>query len=159
FLGLGPQPFQRAVVQPEPRRIGEKPVSQTEHSRLLPPVCNAIARFRPIERHRTHDCKAAGVFPDRRECHVRRIRVPARRMNDGGIDAAFIHQTDGLLGGKRRYLPVREVARQTASPAVNLSVDDLHRALRYAASAGLLACSTSWIAAMIRLRSGKTWFS
>jgi hypothetical protein len=28
-----------------------------------------------------------------------------------------------------RYLPMREIARQAASPEVNLGVDDLHRIL------------------------------
>jgi hypothetical protein len=48
-------------------------------------------------------------------------------MNDGGVHTAFVHQDDGLLGGKGRHLSVREVARQAASPEVDLGVDDLHR--------------------------------
>jgi hypothetical protein len=50
-------------------------------------------------------------------------------MNDSGIDASFVHQDDRLLGGEGRHLAMREVARQAASPEVNLSVDDLHRIL------------------------------
>ena len=47
-------------------------------------------------------------------------------MNDGGIDTAFIHQGDGLLGREVGHLPMREVARQAGSPEVDLGVDDLH---------------------------------
>src|SRR5580704_5928554 len=50
-------------------------------------------------------------------------------MNDGGIDTSFVHQVDGLLRGKGRHLPMREVARQTSSPEMNLGVDDLHLTL------------------------------
>src|SRR5262245_51865865 len=48
-------------------------------------------------------------------------------MNDCGVDAAFVHQGDGLLRGKGRHLSMRQVARQAASPEVDLGVDDLHR--------------------------------
>ena len=47
-------------------------------------------------------------------------------MNDGGVDTAFVHQLDGLLRGEMRHLPMRQVARQAASPEVNLGVDNLH---------------------------------
>ena len=50
-------------------------------------------------------------------------------MNDGGIDAAFVHQDDGLLGGEGRHLSMREVGWQAASPQVDLGVNDLHRFL------------------------------
>ena len=50
-------------------------------------------------------------------------------MDDGGIDTSFIHQGDGLLGGKMRHLPMGEVTWQTGSPEVDLGVDYLHRAL------------------------------
>src|SRR5207244_2944700 len=58
-------------------------------------------------------------------------RVPTGRMNDGGIDAAFVHQKDGLLRGKGRDLAMREIAREAGSPEVNLGVDDLHRMLPF----------------------------
>ncbi len=45
-------------------------------------------------------------------------------MDDGGIDASFVHQADGFLGGKCRHLPMRRIARQAGSPEVNLGVDD-----------------------------------
>jgi len=32
-------------------------------------------------------------------------------MNDGGVDTGFVHQDDGLFGGKGRHLAMREVAR------------------------------------------------
>jgi hypothetical protein len=48
-------------------------------------------------------------------------------MNDRGIDAAFVHQGDGLRGGEGGHLAMRQVARQAASPEVDLGVDDLHR--------------------------------
>jgi hypothetical protein len=48
-------------------------------------------------------------------------------MNDGGIDAAFVHQDDGLLRGEVRDLPMRQVAWQAGSPQVNLGVYYLHR--------------------------------
>ena len=131
----GPKPVEGAVVQPLPCGITEEPVPQTEHSRLLSPVCDACARFRAIERHRTHDREPAGVVPDRLERHVVRIRVPTRRMNDGGIDAPFVHQSDGLLRGEGRHLPMREVAWQAGAPEVNLGVDYLHRMLPTAVAA------------------------
>src|SRR5579863_1218650 len=48
-------------------------------------------------------------------------------MNDGGVDAPFVHQDDGLGGGEMRHLDVRLIARQALSPGVDLRVDDLHR--------------------------------
>ena len=118
-------------MQPPPRRIAEEPVAETEHSRLFSPACDAGARFRSIERHRTHYSEPAGVVPNRRKCHVGRTRVPTGRMNDGGIDTAFVHQGDGLLRGKGRHLSMREIARQAGSPEVDLGVDDLHHILPF----------------------------
>ena len=110
-------------------RIAEEPVPQTEHSRLFSPTGNPRTRFWSIKRHRAHDREPAGVVPNRPKCHVGRTRVPTRRVNDGGIDTAFVHQPDGFLGSEGGHLPMREVARQAASPEVNLSIDDLHHAL------------------------------
>jgi len=50
-------------------------------------------------------------------------------MNDCSVDAAFVHQGDGLVRGKGRHLTMRKIARQAASPEVNLGIDDLHHAL------------------------------
>src|SRR5207247_4162987 len=73
-----------------------------------------------------HDSKPARVVLNRLKCHLGRIWVPTRRMNDGGIDTPFIHQDDGLFRGEGRHLSMREVAWQAGSPEVNLGVDDLH---------------------------------
>ena len=50
-------------------------------------------------------------------------------MDHGGVDAALIHQADGLLGGEFRDLPMRQIARQAAAPDVDLGIDDLHGVL------------------------------
>jgi hypothetical protein len=52
-------------------------------------------------------------------------------MDDGGIDAAFVHQDNDLLWREVRHLSMREIAWQSGSPKVNLSVDDLHRMLSH----------------------------
>src|SRR5947207_15233650 len=109
-------------MQPAPRRVSEEAIAQTEHARLLSPACNAVAGLGSIKRQRTHDRKAAGIIPYRRECHLGRSGIPTRRMNDGSVDAGFIHQPDRFLWGEMRHLAVRHVARQAASPEVNLRV-------------------------------------
>src|SRR5262249_50881618 len=47
---------------------------------------------------------------------------------------ALIHQADGLLGGERRDLPMRQIARQAAAPDVDLGIDDLHSVLSSASA-------------------------
>src|SRR5438874_6632227 len=114
-------------MQPAPRRVAEEAITQTEHARLLSPAGNAVAGLGSIERQRAHDREAAGIIPYRREGHLGRSGIPTRRMNDGSVDAAFIHLPDRFLWSEMRHLPVRHVARQAASPEVNLRVDHLHR--------------------------------
>jgi hypothetical protein len=128
-LGGGPEPVERAVLQPAAQRLLQEPVTQPEHARLAPPARNPRAGLRPVQRQRPHDREPAGIGAHRRESHLGRAWVPARRMDDRGVDAAFIHQTDGLLGGERRDLTMRQVARQATAPDVDLGIDDLHRSL------------------------------
>ena len=127
FFSLRPKPVEGTFGQPLARRIAQEPIPQTEHTRLLSPARDACTRVRLIERHRTHDREPAWIIPHRRKSHVGRAWIPTWRMNDGGIDAAFVHQDNGLLRGEVRDLPMRQVAWQAGSPQVNLGVDDLHR--------------------------------
>src|SRR5687767_4591843 len=97
-----------------------------------------------LERYRAEDREATRIVAYRVERQLRRVRVPGWRMNDGGIDAAFIHQPDRLRCGERRDLPVREVARQAAAPKVDLGVNDAHRASR-AGTTYTPACDTNLV--------------
>jgi hypothetical protein len=56
----------------------------------------------------------------------RRARIPRRRMNDGAIHAAFVHEGDGLVRGKVSYRPVRRIAWQAGGSEMDLRIDDLH---------------------------------
>ena len=47
-------------------------------------------------------------------------------MNDGGIDATFVHQSDGLLRGEVSHRPMRRIAWQARRPEMDLCIDDLH---------------------------------
>jgi FAD/FMN-containing dehydrogenase len=76
-----------------------------------------------------HDRAPAGIGAHRRDRHGGRAWVPARRMDDRGVDTARIHQADGLLGRECCDLPMRQIARQAAAPDVDLGIDDLHRGL------------------------------
>ena len=121
-----PQPVERAVLQPLPRRIVQEGVAQPEHAGLLPPGGDVGAGGCVIERQRSQDGEAARIVAHRLERHRGGIRVPAGRMDHRGIHAALVHQRDRLLRGEMRHLAVREVARQSGSPEVDLCVDDLH---------------------------------
>jgi hypothetical protein len=126
-LGGGPEPGERAVLQPAaPRRLQE-PVAQPEQARRLPPARHPRAGRRPVQRQRPHDREPAGRGAHRRERRRGRAGVPARRVDDRGVDPARIHQADGLLGGERRDLPRRPMARQAAAPDGDLGIDDGHR--------------------------------
>src|SRR5215470_3845447 len=50
-------------------------------------------------------------------------------MDDCSVDTALVHQANGLLGGERRDLPMRQIARQAAAPDVDLGINDPHRIL------------------------------
>ena len=106
-LGGGPEPVERAILQPAAQRLLQEPVAQTEHARLVPPARHPRAGLRPVQRQRPHDGEPARIGAHRRERHRGRAWVPARRMDDRGVDTALIHQADGLLGGERRDLPMR----------------------------------------------------
>ena len=44
-------------------------------------------------------------------------------MNDRGVDATFVHQSDGLLRGDVRHRPMRLTARQAGRPEIDLRID------------------------------------
>ena len=109
----------RGIVQERP--------SQAKHARLTTPRDQSCARLvRLIERQRSHDGEAARPGAHRFEGHLGRLGVPTGRVDDGGIDAGFIHQGNGFAGRERGNLPVGCVTRQASAPSVDLSVDNLH---------------------------------
>ena len=71
-----PEPVDRAVVQPLPRRIVQERIAQAEHARLLAPGRDARAGRWLVERQRAHDREPARVVLHRRECHVGRSSGP-----------------------------------------------------------------------------------
>jgi hypothetical protein len=126
LLGSRPQPVHRAIGHPIGLvRLGEG-VTQPEHPRPALPGVDQRAVFRPFGRKVAEDPKAVRVFG---RCFFRdlaRVRVPARRVQQAGIDPGGIHIANALLGRIRGDLAVRRIGRRTGRPDVDLCVDDQH---------------------------------
>ena len=91
-------------------------------------VSTSAALVRLTQREGAEDREAARIVAHRLEGHLGGVGIPARRMDHRGVDAALVHQSHRLLGRERRDLAMGHVARQPATPEMDLGVHDAHHA-------------------------------
>ena len=65
--------------------------AEAEHSWPLLPAIEQSAALRAIEGEVPQDREAVRVLAGSLNCHLIGIRIPARRMDHGGVDARGIH--------------------------------------------------------------------
>jgi hypothetical protein len=90
----------------------------------------------PQNMRAAEDGKAAGKVSHGLEGHLRRVGVPARRVDHRGVDTALVHEAHRLLGGERGDLAMSHVAGQPAAPEMDLSIHDAHHASLPSSTAG-----------------------
>src|SRR6516165_1668220 len=106
-------------------RLGES-VAQPEHAGPALPGVDQRSVLRFVEREVAEDRKAVRIFGRCLFGDLSRVRVPARRVQQTGIDLGGIHVADALLSAIRGYLAMRRIGRRSGRPDVNLRVDYQH---------------------------------
>src|SRR5262245_10907156 len=102
----------------------QESVAQPKHSGLLLPCLDLGVLVLFVQWNAPEDCEAVGIFAHRIDCLRVRVRIPARRMQDGTVHAGRIHVADRLVEEVRCRAMRRHYG--TLRPQMNLSVHDLH---------------------------------
>src|SRR5437762_3402684 len=126
FLRRRPQPVHRAVGHPILLVRLRKGVAQSEHAGPLFPAVDQRAVLRLVEREIAENGEPVRVFGRGFFGNLARVRVPARRMQDAGVDPGGIHVADAFLGTVGIDLAMGGIAWRSGRPDVNLCIDDQH---------------------------------
>src|SRR5262245_18031096 len=128
-LGGGPQPVDGAIAEPGLLMWLLKREAQTKHPRSLFPAVEQGAALRAIEGKISQDRQAIGMFVGGFNRHLIGVRVPARRMDHGGIDAGRIHLLEQIILGEGGDLSMARIRWDAARPDVHLRVNNQHDGL------------------------------
>src|SRR2546428_7633831 len=111
--------------------------AEAEHPRPLLPTVDQRAVLWAIEGKVPQYGEPVGVLAGRLDRQFVGIGVPSRRMDDGGVNARFIHLLQQIVLGEGRYLSVGRIGRQTAAPDMDLCVNSQHGVLLPTLSGGI----------------------
>src|SRR6266480_1746558 len=126
FLRRRPQPVHRAVGHPILLVRLRKGGAQSEHAGPLFPAVDQRAALRLVERKIAENGEPVWVLSCGFFGNLARVRVPARRMQDAGVDPGGIHVADAFLGTVGIDLAMGRIAWRPGRPDVNLCIDDQH---------------------------------
>src|SRR5437879_12792558 len=103
--------------------------AEAEHPWPLLPAVDQRAVLRAIEGEVPQYGEPVRVLACRLDRQFVGIGVPPWRMDDGGVDARFVHLLQQIVLGEAGYLSMGRIGRQTAAPDMDLCVNNQHGVL------------------------------